>query len=123
MMQEINVAQKRVKKEKAAIVIAVGKAIARERKDAGLTQENVAQKISVEKETVSRLETGDIPPSLERLEQLSAAIGCPMKRFFWHEEGDTVRLAETVAEMIHALPEEKQAVVVRLVGDLVKVLR
>ena len=116
-------AQKRVKKEKAAIVIAVGKAIAGEQKDGGLTKENVAQKISVEKEPVPRLETGDIPPSLERLEQLSAAIGCPMKRFFWHKEGDTVRLAETVAEMIHALPEEKQAVVVRLVGDLVKVLR
>ena len=114
--------EKRQKKDKAAIVVAVGKAIARERKNAGLTQEKVAQKISVEKETVSRLETGDIPPSLERLEQLSTAIGCPMKRFFWHEEGGTVRLAETVAEMIHALPKEKQAVVVRLVGDLVKVL-
>lgn len=115
--------QERQKKEKVAFVVAVGKAIARERKNAGLTQEKVAQKISVEKETVSRLETGDIPPSLERLEQLSAAIGCPMKRFFWVEEGDTARLAETIAEMIHVLPEEKQAVVVRLVGDLVKVLR
>ncbi len=115
-------AQKRVKKEKAAIVVAVGKAIARERKNAGLTQDKVAQKISVEKETVSRLETGDIPPSLERLEELSAAIGCPMKRFLWHEEGDTARLAETIAEMLRTLPEEKQAVVVRLVGDLVKVL-
>ena len=67
MTQEINVAQQRTKKEKAAIVIAVGKAIARERKYAGFTQENVAQKISVEKETVSRLETGDIPPSLNAL--------------------------------------------------------
>jgi transcriptional regulator with XRE-family HTH domain len=116
------VALEKKKKEKAAIVVSVGKAIARERKNAGLTQEKVAKRISVEKETVSRLESGDIPASLERLEQLSTAIGCPMKRFFWYEQGDTVRLAEIVAEMIHSLPEEKQAVVVRLVGELVKVL-
>ena len=59
---------------------------------------------------------------MERLEQLSAAIGCPLKCFFSREEGGTVQLAETLAEMIHILPEEKQAVVVRLVADLVKAL-
>lgn len=112
-----------LKKEKPAIVLSVGKAIARERKLVGLTQEKVAEQIGVEKETVSRLETGDIPVSLERLEQLSIIFACPMKRFLWQENGETARLAETIAEMIHTLPEEKQSVVVKFVGDLVNVLR
>lgn len=115
--------QKNKKKEKAPIVAAVGRAIARERKKARLTQEKVAQRIGVEKETVSRMETGDIPTSLERLEQLSLILGCPMKHFLWNDEGDSNVMAETIAEMIQTLPIERQSALVRIVGELVTTLQ
>ncbi|MDR3073779.1 MAG: helix-turn-helix domain-containing protein, partial [Deltaproteobacteria bacterium] len=78
-------------------VKSVGKEIANKRKQAGLTQGDVAVKLGVEKETVSRLETGAISPTLARLHQLSAIFACSVGHFFWHTEGNEQAQAETIA--------------------------
>ena len=77
----------------------------------------------MEKETLSRLETGAISPTLTRLEQLGKIFGCPIRHFFWHESGDEQIQANTIADMILTLPEEKRELVVRFVADVVRVLK
>jgi transcriptional regulator with XRE-family HTH domain len=64
----------------------VGQAIARHRKSAGLTQAQLAEKLCLENESLSRIETGARQASLSRLEQLSDLFGCPVIRFFEEEE-------------------------------------
>ena len=45
------------------------------RKEAGLSQEELADKIGASRNTVSRYESGEFPPSFEAIEKLSEALG------------------------------------------------
>jgi transcriptional regulator with XRE-family HTH domain len=105
------------------LALSVGMAIARERKLARMTQAEVADKLRMEKESISRLETGATSPTLTRLQELSEVFGCPVGNFFWQESGDVRTQSETLADMIRTLPEEKRGVVMRLIADVVRVLR
>jgi transcriptional regulator with XRE-family HTH domain len=115
LTQETHVAQK-------TLVKSVGKAIAEQRKLANLTQVQLADKLGIEKETVSRLETGMISPSLSRLEQLADIFECSVRQFFWHESGNERAQADAIADMIRGLPENRREMVVRFVADVVRVL-
>lgn len=56
----------------------LGKAIARERTALGLTQEDLAQAIGVQQETISRFERGAVLPPLQRLIQLAEVFDIPL---------------------------------------------
>jgi transcriptional regulator with XRE-family HTH domain len=58
----------------AALEQAVGRSVRDARKRAGLTQEQLAQKIRVETTTLSRYETARRPFSLEMLERVAEAL-------------------------------------------------
>jgi len=116
MTREVNL-------EKTKLVKSVGHAIARQRRLAEMTQSQVAERLGIEKETLSRIETGAISPTLTRLEQLSKIFECPIRQFFWHERGDEQTQADTITDMIKTLPEEKRELVVRFVADVVRVLK
>jgi transcriptional regulator with XRE-family HTH domain len=54
----------------------VGQAIARQRVRNGLTQEEVAERLGVGNEAVSRIERGVVMPNIARLLELAAIFGC-----------------------------------------------
>lgn len=53
----------------------LGRNVSRLRKEAALTQEELAQRIGVEPETVSRMERGATVPSLSTVEMIAEALG------------------------------------------------
>lgn len=107
------------RREKTEISVAVGKAIAARRNIVGWTQQQLADKLNIEKETVSRIENGVIAQTVDRLEALSKILGCPVTDFFTEEKRDTNRYAAAIEHMIAPLPEEKQERVVRCVVEIV----
>ncbi|WP_426079315.1 helix-turn-helix domain-containing protein [Janthinobacterium sp. PSPC3-1] len=56
----------------------VGAAIASHRVRAGLTQEDVAERLGVGNEAISRLERGIVLPSIPRLSELAELFDCRM---------------------------------------------
>ena len=54
----------------------VGQAIARQRVRCKLNQEQVAEKLGIGSEAVSRIERGIVMPNIERLAELAAVFGC-----------------------------------------------
>lgn len=54
----------------------VGQAIARQRIRCKLSQEQVAEKLGIGSEAVSRIERGVVMPNIERLIELAAVFGC-----------------------------------------------
>jgi transcriptional regulator with XRE-family HTH domain len=62
-----------------AFVKAVGATLSAERKARGLTQQQVAEQLNVEPETISRIESGAIVPTLQRLRQFADVYACPME--------------------------------------------
>lgn len=100
----------------------IGAAIRARRKAKGWTQAQLAEAISVEKETISRFETGSISPTLERLVHLAETLGCPVGELFRPPSDMIDSDAATIAALIHTLPEGRRALVVRLVENVVQVL-
>ena len=94
--------------------------IALRRKKAGLTQAQVAEKISVEKETVSRLESGKISLTVDRLQQLALIFGCSLNDLISAPTEGLQAQAQTIADMLRPLSPEEREAVVRFVGDVVR---
>ncbi|MCP1659551.1 helix-turn-helix domain-containing protein [Neisseria perflava] len=55
---------------------AIGKAIARQRQKSGFTQEQIAEKLEIGNETISRIERGIIMPNVMRLIELAEIFNC-----------------------------------------------
>jgi transcriptional regulator with XRE-family HTH domain len=106
------------RRERTAISVAVGKAIASQRKFAKMTQQKLAEALGVEKETISRLENGEIAQTVDRLEALSKVLHCSVTDFF-EEKKDTNRYAAAIERMIAPFPSERQERVMRCVAEIV----
>ena len=59
----------------------VGKAIGRQRQQAGLTQDQVAEHLNIGMEAVSRMERGIVVPTIARLAELAQLFGCELADF------------------------------------------
>lgn len=55
----------------------IGHAIAMHRKATGLTQDEVAERLGIGNEAVSRMERGTVMPTIARLAELAEIFGCP----------------------------------------------
>ena len=59
------------------IYMSIGQSIRRRRKEKHLTQESLATNVETSAQYISRIERGQVCPSLEFLYRLSAALECP----------------------------------------------
>ena len=97
--------------------------IARRRKAAGLTQAQVAELLSVEKESISRMESGKIALNLERLQQFADVYGCTVSDLIRDDSPDWHSQAQSIADMLRPLSREQRDAVVRFVGESVRLLK
>jgi transcriptional regulator with XRE-family HTH domain len=61
---------------------ALGRAFAEARKEAGLTQADLADRSGVSATTIKRIETGAVNPAYEAMFQLANGIGVPLTPIF-----------------------------------------
>jgi transcriptional regulator with XRE-family HTH domain len=102
----------------------VGQAIARQRKLARLTQSQIAEKLGIEVETVSRLETATRPASLARLEQLGELFGCPVVRFFQDDsEVDDNTGLQTLSDVMQSLQPDEKTPLVSFMTDAARLFK
>ncbi|WP_322862037.1 helix-turn-helix domain-containing protein [Aeromonas allosaccharophila] len=104
----------------------VGRAIARQRQQAGLTQEQVAEHLDIGMEAVSRMERGVVVPTIVRLAELAQLFECELADFLREssnrpteqgivlsqqlaklDEADRAWLLETIARLVARLAGEK----------------
>ncbi len=88
----------------------LGDRVRRFRKDAGLTQEKLAEKVDVAVETISRLERGHSIPSVEKFYEIAQAIDVEMTVLFDIADEDfKSRTYPHMAEMRELLRPAKKA--------------
>ena len=82
------------------------------RKTRGLTQEQLAEKLGVQRATVSNYEIGRRSPHIKELEKIAAVLGVPLDYFgvTGNEVHDLVARAQMVFENPDITPEEKAKV-------------
>jgi transcriptional regulator with XRE-family HTH domain len=75
----------------ATIAEELGQKIAAQRRAAGLTQARLAEKIDVQPETISRIETGKMTASLDLLARIADALDLGLHELFRAHEKDKPR--------------------------------
>lgn len=101
----------------------LGAAIRVQRLAVGMTQAQLAEAIQVEKETVSRFETGALTPTLGRLEHIADTLQIPIGGLFRAPSDKSQDQAEDIAQMMSGLPKKERALVIQIVRDLTTLLR
>ncbi len=97
---------------------AVGAIIASRRKSKGLTQAELAEQMNIEKETISRIETGVISPTLSRLAQLAECLDCDMGELLRVESPELIDQARLLANKMENLSDSQRDLLVQLFGKM-----
>jgi transcriptional regulator with XRE-family HTH domain len=108
---------------KTSLSMQVGQSVAKFRKLAGMTQAEAAGTLNVENETISRMETGAISLTLERLSQFSELYKCPIASFFIDPSGQPDALAATIADLIRPLKPAELEILLHFVSVTVSLFR
>jgi transcriptional regulator with XRE-family HTH domain len=95
----------------------LGALIAARRKSLGLTQGELAETVGIEQESMSRIETGMITPSLSRLLSLADALDCSIETLL-RPASDRKQDQSLVMEgLLNGLDDAERAFAVRVVSD------
>jgi transcriptional regulator with XRE-family HTH domain len=112
-----------VKRYHTELARRLGRNLAHARRQAGLTQEQLAEQIKVEIATVSRYETGTTLPSLVTLEALAAALHVTMADLLDEEPPQGSVAGQHVLALMETLPSARQRFVADMVASLVGFFR
>ncbi|MGQ0507976.1 MAG: helix-turn-helix domain-containing protein [Myxococcaceae bacterium] len=94
----------------------LGRRIADHRKLAKLTQAELAEKVGVATETISRLERGAAIPSLARLESVAAALGVELHDLFRFRDQSTSK--DRLIDQLVSLVRTRSAGDIEVVRDV-----
>jgi transcriptional regulator with XRE-family HTH domain len=101
---------------------AVGSIIAERRNRLGLSQSELAEKVGINQESLSKMENGKISPKFERLQRFADALDCRVEDLFKFKPRQPAEQAAAIADMIQGLSGEKREVIVRMIADMVNVM-
>lgn len=109
--------------DKEKLSKSVGALIAARRKKLGLTQGQLAELVSIEQESMSRIETGAITVSLGRLISLADALDCPVETLLRpasHRKQDQVLM---LAELLNELNGAERTFALSVIRDFVGLVK
>ena len=84
---------------------AVGQALLLERRKCGMSQQQVAELVGIEPESVSRIENGVIAPTLARLRQFAIIYSCSLEVIVAQASDQASDIAKKLAGELQDLPE------------------
>lgn len=97
---------------------AVGRAIARQRVRAGLTQEEVAERLGVGNEAVSRIERGIVIPNIARLFDFASIFGCEATELLSEASPRADDQASRISRLLASLNQADRQLLVDMVERL-----
>ena len=107
------------KTESKQLAELVGQAIARQRARCKLSQEQVAEKLGIGSEAVSRIERGIVMPNIERLVELAGIFGCETADLLTAGSSRPEDQARRLYDLLSTLDTDDRALVMGVVERLV----
>jgi transcriptional regulator with XRE-family HTH domain len=96
----------------------VGRAIARRRNDRQLTQEEVAERLGIGYEAVSRIERGLVIPTVRRLAELANIFECDIAELLTESSNRSLDQAAQIASLLSTLSNDDRQMILEIVGRL-----
>ncbi len=108
------------KTESKRLADAVGRAIARQRLQSGLSQEQVAERLGIGSEAVSRIERGVVMPNIERLVELAGVFACETAELLTEASDRPEDQARRLHALLSSLGGDDRQLVMEVVERLVE---
>lgn len=102
------------------LVKSVGKAISHKRTQAGFTQEQVAEHLSIGMEAVSRMERGIVVPTVVRLAELDQLFGCELADFLRETSNCPTEQGIVLSQQLARLDDADRTLLLEMVERLVE---
>lgn len=96
----------------------IGVAISKRRKLSGFTQDEVAEKLNLGKQAISRIERGAVIPTVTRLIRFAEIFSCPVDALLVESSNRSDDQGKLLSEMISSLPETERAAVIEIVQKI-----
>ena len=100
----------------------LGKNIAARRKLLGLRQKELAARLNITQDALTRIEKGKTAPRMKRIALIADILGCSVSLLFHSENDDLNERALAIVEILRTLPEDGQKALVQLVSDAARVM-
>ena len=97
---------------------AIGKAISKRRLACNLTQEDVAERLNIGNEAVSRMERGTVMPTVARLVELAEIFNCPVGDLLTESSSRTEDQGKLIANQIKRLSPKNRSFVLEMIEKL-----
>ncbi|MBU4626641.1 helix-turn-helix transcriptional regulator [Pseudomonas fluorescens] len=107
-----------MKTDQKGLAEAIGRAIARQRMRAGLTQEEVAERLGVGNEAVSRIERGIVIPNIIRLFDFASIFGCEATELLSESSPLPDDQASRLSQLLVALNQSDRQLLVEVIDRL-----
>ncbi|MDD0841165.1 helix-turn-helix domain-containing protein [Pseudomonas sp. Gutcm_11s] len=107
------------KSEQTNLAKVIGLAIARQRVFCELTQEQVAERLGIGGEAVSRIERGIVMPTVERLVELASIFGCETAELLTEGSSRPEDQARRLQNLLTTLKADDRTLVLEMVERLV----
>ncbi|WP_410497687.1 helix-turn-helix domain-containing protein [Chitinibacter sp. S2-10] len=95
-----------------------GRLIAQHRLASGLTQEQVAEKLGIGNEAISRIERGLVSPTIERLMELAEIFDCDATAMIQGLNPHSTGQAQHLANLLAPLQDEDRQALVLVIETL-----
>ena len=101
----------------------IGDNIANKRRELGMTQMALAERLGIGQDALSRMEMGTISPKIARLRDFAITLECSVMSLFREQHNDiNVHLAE-LGELLLPLKQQQREAVIRAMREIVKVVK
>jgi len=104
--------------DEVALSKRLGQIIAKRRIRCGLTQEDLAERLDVGNEAVSRMERGTVPPNVARLHELAGIFRCSVCDLLIESSARTEEQSAYLAKLLSNVSDEDRTVIIDVVRRL-----
>lgn len=111
------------RKQSRRINAEVGRRLAEYRKKAGLSQAQLGEMLGLEKESVSRIESGKIAPSLSRLAMFCESLNVSFEELLINVSSHPTDEAKTLIASLQDLSPRQRDIVLQTAHKLAALLR
>lgn len=101
----------------------VGENITKQRQKLGLSQKELAEKLTITQDAMARMEKGKIAPKMARLQGLADTLQCSVTYLFRTQNEATEERAAAITDILKSLPPEGQEALVELVANAARVMK
>ncbi len=101
----------------------IGKSIVHYRKQLDLSQKELAAKLCITHDSMSRIERGIVSPKMERLQDIANALQCSVSSLFQVASPSIQERALAIAETLESLSPKEQEAVLNVMYSTVKALK